>query len=238
MVRAPEGQWGVKRVLGSLMVSCLCAVLLGGLAVQAQSPEPATDRLAPPTMPANPTQADEGAQVYYLNCMSCHGDRGQGLTDEWRAVYPEEDQNCWQSKCHGPNHPPDGFELVRFVPPVFGEGLLARFQNAAGLQRFIGTRMPWQKPGSLTEDEYWQVTAFLARVNGLYSGSEPLGPQNAVGVSLAATGSQATEDLPPVLPPEMPPPRRSSAVGWLVAGTGALIVAALVTIGLVRRTRR
>lgn len=43
---------------------------------------PTIDRLlAPPTVPA-PNQADEGAQLYWLHCQPCHGDQGQGLTDE------------------------------------------------------------------------------------------------------------------------------------------------------------
>ncbi len=55
---------------------------------------PTVDRLAEPTLPANPSQADLGAVVYWLSCMVCHGDRGQGLTEEWRAVAGQEDMNC------------------------------------------------------------------------------------------------------------------------------------------------
>src|SRR5215467_8930723 len=49
---------------------------------------PTIDRLAEPTLPAQPSQADYGSQVYWLNCSPCHGDRGQGLTDEFRQQYP------------------------------------------------------------------------------------------------------------------------------------------------------
>src|SRR5688572_23546779 len=55
---------------------------------------PTIDRLAAPPTVENPNQADEGAQLYWLHCLPCHGDQGQGLTDEWRAQYPPEDQNC------------------------------------------------------------------------------------------------------------------------------------------------
>jgi len=51
--------------------------------VERQRPTPTPDRLAPPPTVASPAQADVGAQVYWLNCQPCHGDRGQGLTDEW-----------------------------------------------------------------------------------------------------------------------------------------------------------
>jgi cytochrome c5 len=76
----------------------------------APTPASNTARLAQPILssPQNPTQLDQGSLVYWGICMACHGDRGQGLTLEWRAVYGE-DQNCWASRCHSGNHPPDGF---------------------------------------------------------------------------------------------------------------------------------
>jgi cytochrome c len=247
MELAPEVECTMaKRVVVSPLVWLLCALALGAT-VLAQTPEPMEDRMAAPIMPENPTQADLGAQVYYQNCMACHGDRGQGLTDEWRAAWSEGDQNCWQAKCHAANHPPGGFELVRYVPPVVGEGLLAKFQNAAVLQAFISAQMPWENPGRLTEDESWQVTAFLLRSNGLNQDQEPLGPDNASEVSLAAIESQGTVDLPaaappempPMAPPEMPPPGRSNAAGWLVMGAVGLIVGMLIIGGvwLLRRAR-
>jgi len=188
--------------------------------------------MAAPVLPENPTQADLGAQVYYQNCMSCHGDRGQGLTDEWRAAWAEGDQNCWQAKCHAANHPPNGFELVRTVPSIIGEGRLARFQNAAMLQEYVSTRMPWENPGRLTDDESWQVTAFLLRANGLEQDQEPLGPQNATAFSLNTIEGQDRADLPPVAPPEMPPPGRSRGADWLLIGAGGLVMGVLIVAGV------
>lgn len=121
------------------------------------------DRLAPPAMPARPSQADLGHYVYYQVCMACHGDRGQGLTEEWRAQFGPEDMNCWQSKCHAYNHPPQGFLLVKTVPAVMGPGTLSRFNNAQELHDYITSTMPWWKPGYLKTDEFWQVTTFLMR---------------------------------------------------------------------------
>ncbi|HXV99984.1 MAG TPA: c-type cytochrome, partial [Anaerolineae bacterium] len=147
------------------------------------SPPPAAtanlDRLARPVLPPNPAQADYGAQIYYESCMACHGDRGQGLTDEWRAAWSQDDQNCWQSKCHATNHPPEGFKLPRYVPPIIGNKTLARFQTAADLHAFLVAKMPWQAPGLFDEATYWQLTAFLLRANGVNLGNTPLGPENA-----------------------------------------------------------
>ena len=63
-------------------------------------------------LPAGASQLEYGAEVYRLVCQDCHGNRGQGLTDEWRATWAPADQNCWQSKCHAANHPPEGFRAA------------------------------------------------------------------------------------------------------------------------------
>ena len=44
--------------------------------------------------------------------------------------------------------------------------------------------MPWQAPGVLDAETYWQLTTFLLRANDLNLGSEPLSPQNAAQVHL------------------------------------------------------
>jgi mono/diheme cytochrome c family protein len=125
------------------------------------------DRLAPPPMGTPPTQVDRGHFVYYQVCMACHGDHGQGLTDEWRAQFGPQDMNCWQSKCHSFNHPPHGFQLVKTVPALIGTGTLSRFDNAQQLHDYIVKTMPWWKPGYLRADEFWQVTAFLMSEHGV-----------------------------------------------------------------------
>ena len=143
------------------------------------------DRLAPPPTVFPPGQADLGAQVYYQVCMVCHGDRGQGLTDEWRNVLPPPDNNCWQSKCHAANHPVGGFVFPHLVPAVTGAGFLVSFGNAGKLHDFIQSKMPWQAPGSLKPDEYWDLTAFLMRLNGYKPGAAVLDAQSAVQIDFS-----------------------------------------------------
>jgi hypothetical protein len=58
--------------------------------------------------------------------------------------------------------------------------------------------MPYQDPGSLDEETYWRLTAFLLRQNQIGGWQEPLGPQNASEVKLkssAAPGPPATPVL-------------------------------------------
>jgi len=142
-------------------------------------------RLAKPTLPANPSQADYGAQDYWLNCLPCHGDIGQGLTDEFvSAAYPPEDQYCWERGCHGERPYENGFTLPTTIPALVGPDVNQKFSNAYQLYSYIHATMPYWKPGSLSEDEVWRITAFLLRENGLWDDNGELGEANAADVNI------------------------------------------------------
>jgi len=163
------------RRLLALLVSGLLALafllwLNGAVLAGPDDPPPmdtARDRLAPPSMSDPPTLVEQGHYNYYLSCMVCHGDRGQGLTEEWRNAGDPADANCWQSHCHAANHPPEGFVLPRYAPPLIGVGTLSRFQTVGQLHGYIQSAMPWQMPGSLDDEVYWQLAAFLAATHGV-----------------------------------------------------------------------
>ncbi len=99
-------------------VEHVLAAIAGLPSLRASGATPTPDRLAAPPTVASPNQADDGAQLYWQHCQPCHGDRGQGLTDEWRAQYPPEDQNCWKSRCHGQSPYEHGFILPTQVPAL------------------------------------------------------------------------------------------------------------------------
>jgi len=147
-------------------------------------PTSSSDRLAPWPTVFPPSQADLGAQEYYQRCMVCHGDRGQGLTTEWRGALDPADQNCWQSGCHAPKHPPGGFVFPKYVPPVVGLNGLVQYKTAQGVFDFIQKAMPFQAPGSLPEETYWQLTAYLLRSNGYIRDSMLLSSDNAASIEL------------------------------------------------------
>ncbi len=124
------------------------------------------DPLTCPIVPEQPSQSEQGAFVYCQVCMTCHGDVGQGL-DEWRKELDPPDNNCFQSRCHGPKHPPEGFVIPDYAPVVIGSGVLDHYENAKNLHDYLEKTMPWWNPGYLKADEYWQLTAFLLEANGL-----------------------------------------------------------------------
>lgn len=155
------------------------------------------DRLAEPTLPASPSQADRGAQVYWLSCLPCHGDRGQGLTDEFLELYPPEDRNCWMSGCHGKRPYPNGFSVPTQIAAVIGPGALSKFPTAANLRGYIFAAMPFWRPGSLTEEESWQVTAFILRESGLWDAREELNAANASQIQVGASPTPAPAEAEP-----------------------------------------
>ncbi|HSR47715.1 MAG TPA: c-type cytochrome, partial [Anaerolineales bacterium] len=155
------------RLIISLVVMLASASLIGaGWSEQASRPAPMPTPHMPPT-PSGKGQLVDGEGLYQLYCITCHGDRLLGLTPEWIAQWPATHQNCWVSKCHGPNHPPDGYQLPKNVPALAGPGALAKFQTAADLHAFMQARMPYQEPGRLTSEEYWAIETYVLRENGI-----------------------------------------------------------------------
>ena len=197
--------------LGTLVVVSLLLVAWGGsrrpagwivgrFAVTPPQPTemPMSDRLAEPVMPESPTQVDTGRSLYYFHCMPCHGDRGQGLTDEWRQVWVEDHQNCWGRGCHTGRSELDAFSIPRQVPPVSGSPqALASFQTAEDLFAFLRETQPPQRAGTLSDAEYWALTAFLLHENGRLSPDTPIGPQ-AAAASVSA-GDVVLITLAPLL---------------------------------------
>ncbi len=194
---------------------------------------PTPDRLAEPTLPPAASQADYGAQVYWLSCLPCHGDRGQGLTDEFRAAYPPEEQYCWERGCHGENPYESGFTLPKTIPAVIAPQALAKFSDAAQLQAYIRAAMPFWKPGSLSDEDAWRVTAYLLRQNGLWSGAQELNASNAAGV-------QILRQTP--TPPGQEQQAQVQERSGLSLGRGlllaAVVLAAALLLGLVLKKRK
>ncbi|CAG0931820.1 S-disulfanyl-L-cysteine oxidoreductase SoxD [Thermoflexales bacterium] len=117
-------------------------------------------------MPENPTPRDLGRQVYYLHCMTCHGDVGQGLTEEWRKVWVEDHRNCWGKGCHGGGRDDEGFPIPRTIPAVIGpEAAMLQQTTSTELIAYLQRTHPPQQPGKLEKQEYEQVTAFLWHEN-------------------------------------------------------------------------
>ncbi len=210
-----------NNLLVLLLLSFGIALLFAGLffdsgvAGSAQADAtPTPDRLAEPTLTVFPSQADRGAQVYWLSCLPCHGDKGQGLTDEFRTTYPPEDQYCWARGCHGEVPYENGFTLPKKIPALMGPGTLAKFSDAAQLHAYLRAAMPFWKPASLTEDDSWRVTAFILRQNNLWDGKTELNASNAPSVKIPRGA------LTPAVTPQQAEGQGGSGTSLWVIGIG------------------
>jgi mono/diheme cytochrome c family protein len=117
------------------------------------------------------------------------------------------------------------------APALGGNGFISSFGNRStkDLYKFIATSMPAGAPGSLGEEAYTNITAYLLYANGAKPGSSPFSKDTDVKVSSIADGKVLAEAIaPPSLGKmaaaeararaEAPPP----AHGLTVAGTVAL----------------
>jgi quinol-cytochrome oxidoreductase complex cytochrome b subunit len=203
------------RLKNALALSLLTAFFLAALvwflaswaaslappATQAAPPGPAValspaERLARPALPPHPTLADEGTQLYWSNCLACHGDQGQGLTPEWRTLINQADTYCQLPACDVDVLYPLDLILPPSVRPVIGPETLMRFDDGGQLYRTILTAMPRQSPGTLTADQAWPLTVYLLRANGALPANIELTPDNAM-IALVHHAAQPRGDERP-----------------------------------------
>ena len=87
----------------------------------------------------------QGRNVYQTLCANCHGDRGQGVT-EYPALA-------------------GGQGTLRSKNPVRTVG--SYWPYATTVWDYIHRKMPYPRPGTLTPDETYAVTAFILYLNGI-----------------------------------------------------------------------
>jgi hypothetical protein len=137
---------------------------------------PDMSRLDEPPLPENATQYERGRHLFWLNCAACHGDAGQGLTDEFRALYVE-DADCWARGCHAGRNEDKGFPIPREVPAIISStGTLPSFAEPEYLFQFLRATHPPQNPGFMPDQDYWDLTAYLWSENGRLTEGRVLGP--------------------------------------------------------------
>jgi mono/diheme cytochrome c family protein len=184
------------------------------------SPTPTYDPLVEPPLPEHPTELALGRNLYWHWCMTCHGDRGQGLTDEFRAVWEPEHQNCWARGCHAGRSGDGGFPIPTVVPALVDETYLARYPSVQELADFLKATHPPQSPGILKSDEYHAIALFVFGLN-----QRPT-------IELPATNTPAPTFIPTsTLMPQKP--ISDSLPAYLALICSVLIIGVL---GLARRT--
>ena len=95
-------------------------------------------------LPAGRGTAAEGEAVYRANCMVCHGPEGDGVSSATRIA---------------------GGDLHREGPPLKTVG--SYWPYAVTLFDFVRRAMPADNPKSLSDEQVYQVTAYLLHMNDI-----------------------------------------------------------------------
>ena len=155
----------------SLSLRVAVAVLIAGVAGWAQSrpynigtpasPDEirALDHTVGPDgkeLPSGSGTAKEGAKIFADRCSACHGPNGEGGGMANRLVIG------------GPDNPHRG--LFKFNE----KSATIYYPYATIAWDYINRAMPADKPGSLTPDEVYAVTAFLLYRNGIIGENDVL----------------------------------------------------------------
>ena len=199
-----------------LLLSLISIASLGLSPAQAQAiATPTYDPFGEPPLPQNPTQLENGQHLYWRHCMPCHGDAGQGLTDDFRILW-EDHQNCWGSGCHAGHATDEGFPIPTIVPALAGVNIPTRY-TPDSLFDYLRATHPPQDPGLLSDDDYRALVAFLYHLN------EQTVP--------AATAALTSSPIPSFTstPQRIPLAEPDSPLGlWPVIGLAAILTALIL----------
>jgi S-disulfanyl-L-cysteine oxidoreductase SoxD len=112
---------------------------------------------------ARADQVADGQKLYGKHCAKCHGDAGQG----------------------GKKAPPVvGKDALPLDPPATAKVRKTQFHTAQDVAAFVATKMPANKPGSLTADEYYAILAFDLKANGVDVTGKKIDPTTAAQIKL------------------------------------------------------
>jgi len=85
---------------------------------------------------------------------------------------------AWCASCHGS-------ELEGGRGSALDPATLASYRSADRLVRFVRISMPQDDPGGLSEQEYYDVVAFLLDANGMNPAGTPLDASTAPDIAFA-----------------------------------------------------
>lgn len=151
-------------IAGALIGFSLFSLHVQPVHAQDPAPTPTYDPLAQPELPSDPTDLEMGRYLFWRHCMPCHGDVGQGLTDDFRALW-EDHANCWGRGCHGGKKDDEGFPIPTVIPAIVTADHLNQFASEDELFEFLKATHPPQYPGFLEEQEYHDIAKILFSMN-------------------------------------------------------------------------
>ncbi len=179
----------------NLTILCLAvglAVFLGACAsgTPTASPVP-TSPPATSTLPA--ATATSTTEAMTTPTAAAQGTSAAGAQQQVAAGQQVYSQHC--AVCHGDN-------LQGVSGPALTQSAVASFDHAKSLVDYIAKQMPLTAPGSLSQQQYYDVTAYLLNKDGLLPADMTLTAENAATLELGASpGATPTGQAGPAATP-------------------------------------
>ena len=128
-------------------------------------------------LPPGSGSASEGAVVYRNQCASCHGMEMEGTPAGGRLV-PD------------PEYPgfPDG------TVPISARTVGNYWPYATTLFDYVRRAMPFDRPGSMSDDEVYAVTAYILAENGIVAEDAVMTAETLPEVEMPARGRFVRDD--------------------------------------------
>jgi len=218
-------------IAGALIGFSFFSLHVQPVLAQDPAPTPTYDPLAQPELPPDPTDLEMGRYLFWRHCMPCHGDVGQGLTDDFRALW-EDHANCWGRGCHGGKKDDEGFPIPTVIPAIVTADHLNQFASEEQLFEFLKATHPPQYPGFLEEQEYHDIAKVLFSMNERSAEEiilEPTTSPVATSTSLPTFTSTPT--------PVMEQAKAPSTVPLVIAGFGIVLILVLA-LGVFLKSKR
>ncbi len=118
----------------------------------------------------------EGAEIYAAQCAACHGPEGEGGGGGQLVGRIPGDPFDWGDGMQGPR------TIGSFWP------------HATTVFDYTRRAMPWDRPGSLSDDEVYAVTAYLLFLNELIGEEDEMNAETLPRVVMPAYGRFVPDD--------------------------------------------
>lgn len=112
-------------------------------------------------LPAGSGTVAQGASIYAAKCFACHGPDGEGATNDRLAGG------------HGSLGTDSAIKTVGSYWPY-----------ATTVFDYVRRAMPFQQPGTLSDDEVYALTAYLLNINGIIDESEILNAETLPAIEM------------------------------------------------------
>jgi mono/diheme cytochrome c family protein len=159
------------RWLITLALGLVSVITLAACGPSAATPAPT---VAPPT--SAPTEAAPAAPTVAAAATTPAATGAQGTSEQQVAagqkVYTTDCESCHGASLEGVTGPP------------LTQSTISRFGDAQQFENFIAQLMPLNAPGSLSQQQYYDVTAFILNKDGLLPAGETLTPDNVANIKL------------------------------------------------------